>query len=177
MTRRLLVLALLASLSSCECVAIEGYPPINEVCERPSVPFASDTATTTIGTNLYTSDLDEWLTDYPEGSVERDALLRHEQVHARRQFDYQGLPGEMALWTWIARYTTDHEFMWAEEQLGYYAGIKRLQAAGRWSHERTISQADAMSSHYRTVGGKRMVSFDVARSWIQDVLQGRWAPQ
>jgi hypothetical protein len=169
--KRLLCLLLL--LTSCTTYDLGNeWSPLSTVIERPSLPFASDTATTTVGSHVYTTDLAQWLIDYPPGSVEFHALMLHEQAHARRQFRYMGLPGEMAKTAWIAQYLTDPKFRWQEEQAGFYVGIKHLQANGHWDRARTLRSAHAMSSHYND-----MVSFQEAQAWIEDVLAGRWAPE
>jgi hypothetical protein len=170
-------LALLILLAGCQSYDLGSeWSPLTKVIERPSLPFASDTATTTVGSKVYTTDLKQWLKDYPPGSVEQHALLQHEREHARRQFRYQGLPGEVAKTTWIARYLTDSSFMWQEEQAGFFLAIKHLQKKGRWTTNDTLRVAANMAKGYKTIGGKRMVSFDKAKRWIEDVLAGRWKP-
>lgn len=152
------------------------WKPLSAVVERPSLPFASDTATTTKGSHVYVVDLPGWLMEYPPGSVEFVALMRHERTHAVRQFRYEGLLGELAVAAWIARYLVDHKFMWEEEQAGFYMAIKHLQANGRWDWFRTLQVAHAMSSMYKTITGEAMVSEAEARAWIESVLNGGWTP-
>lgn len=174
---RTLTLLILALLAGCTCEPIEGHGPLNEICERVKLPWKhSDNVYTTVGTNVYTTSLERFNARHPHGSVEREALLRHEQVHARRQFDYLDLPGEMALWTWIARYTTDAKFMWQEEQHALYAGIIYLKEQGRWNQQDTFEKAEGLERSYRTVTGKKMISFSEAVEWINQVLGGQWKP-
>jgi hypothetical protein len=173
---RTLILAL-ALLAGCTCEPIEGHSPLNEICERIKLPWKhSDSVYTTVGTNIYTTSLERFNARHPHGSTQREALLRHEAVHARRQFDYQDLPGEMALWTWIARYTTDAGFMWREEQHALYAEITYLREQGQWSQFDTLEQAEALERVYRTVTGKKMVTSAEAVEWINKVLGGQWKP-
>lgn len=174
MRHALLAFALLAG---CTCQSIEGYPPLNEICERAKLPFGSNTSFTTVGTNVYTTDLEDFNRRYPVGSVQYEALMRHEQVHARRQFDYQDLPGEMALWTWVSRYLSDARFMWREEQLAYYEEIVFLQIRGYWNSQSTFDQAKALSDMYKTASGEKMITFSEAATWINKVLAGDWKPQ
>jgi hypothetical protein len=176
MTNRALLLTL-ALLAGCTCESIKGHSPLNEICERIKLPWAhSDNVYTTVGTNIYTTDLARFNVNYPHGSVEREALLRHEAVHARRQFDYQDLPGEFALWTWVMRYTTDAGFMWQEEQHALYAEITYLKGEGRWGQRDTLEQAEALERVYRTVTGKQMVTAPEAVEWMDQVLAGQWKP-
>lgn len=173
MTRALLSLILFAG---CTCQSIDGFPPLNEICERISLPYGADSVYTTVGTNIYTTNLKRFNLRYPPGSIQREALLRHEQVHAQRQFDYQDLPGEMALWTWIARYTTDAGFMWREEQQALYAEITYLHDLGLWRMEHTLAEAKSLERVYRTVTGKKMITAGDASVWIEKMLAGDWKP-
>jgi len=174
--RRLLLILLL--LAGCKTYDLgPEWKPLTTVIQRPSLPFASDSATTTMGSHVYVVNLEGWLLTYPPGSVEFVALMRHEREHARRQYRYLGLPGELALSAWIARYLTDREFMWAEEQAGFYQALKWLQAAGLWPPQRTAHVAHDMSSLYKTAAGTPMVSEAEARAWIEAALDGSWAPQ
>lgn len=141
------------------------WAPLTEVVERPRVGL-DDGTTTTVGTRILVADLRAWQRRYPEGSVERDALLRHEREHAIRQ---QG----RGLGPWLRLYLNDRDFMWAEEQRGWYLELRRLQAAGRPIVPAEIA---ARLSRYRNLAG-RMVSFRIALAWVQDVLAGRWTPE
>src|SRR5262245_37422399 len=78
--------------------------------------------TTAQGRVAYTDDLAAWKALYPEGSVMRDALLSHEQVHARRQLAY-------GLEAWIERCRREPEFRWSEEQEGWRVQITKLNRA------------------------------------------------
>jgi len=170
----------LALLTGCATYDLgDDYPPLSKIVERPSLSEigVSDTTLTTKGSHVYVGDLDKFLNENPPGTTPFIALMKHEQVHGKRQFGYLGLPGEMALTAWISRYAVDHNFMWAEEQQGYYAEIKHLDQHGMWSYTDTISTASAMSGGvYKTILGKRMVSFENAKGWIMDVLSGHWTP-
>jgi hypothetical protein len=173
-----MILVAATLLAGCQTYELDDeWSPLSKVIERPSLPYGSDTATTTIGAHVYTTDLKQWLADYPPGSVEFVALMSHEREHARRQFRYQGLAGEMAKGAWIARYLSDASFMWAEEQAGYYLSITHLAKNGHWDSSRTLRQAAAMHKHYKTILGRRMVSFEDAKAWIESVLAGRWKPE
>jgi hypothetical protein len=172
------LLAIVIALAGCQTYQLgDEWSPLSQVVERPALPFASDTATTTVGSHVYTTDLKQWLLDYPPGSVEFVALMQHEREHARRQFRYRGMAGELAKGAWIARYLSDHSFMWQEEQAGFYLAIRHLAKNGRWNSQRTLSVANAMSKAYRALDGHRMVSFADAQAWINDVLSGRWKPE
>lgn len=143
----------------------ERWRPLVEVVERPDL-LVSNTIATTLGTRVYVADLGEFKRRFPEGSPERDALLAHEREHAVRQLD-------SGLGPWLARYLNDREFMWREEQLGWFLQLRALQAAGRPLFPAVIANT---LSGYRNLEG-RMVSREDALSWIQDVLAGRWTPE
>jgi len=177
-TKPLAALALLLALSGCHRMDLEEeWRPITQVVERPPTPFTSAGTVTTYGSKLYVEDIAAFNKRYPYGSVDREALMRHEREHARRQFRYKGLPGEIALRVWTARYLTDADFMWAEEQAAGYLEITTLQKAGRWTPRDTEAEAYALSRHYKTIGGERMVSYYKAKQWILDVLSGKWKPK
>lgn len=168
---------LLVLLAGCTTQSLpDEWSPLSKLVERPSIPGVHADTVTTRGSSVYVEDLQEFDRLWPPGSVERKALLTHEREHARRQFRYEGLPGEVALNAWVARYLTDHEFMWQEEQVGWYWEIRILFKAGKWTQDDTKQIAHSMSHNYRTVMGKRMVSFAEAKAWIELVLQDRWRP-
>jgi hypothetical protein len=173
------LLALLLCLAGCNTFDIEGYPPLTKLVERPSLSIfgVHDRTLTTKGSHVYVGDLGNFLETYPPGSVEWVGKMKHEQVHGRSQFAYLGLPGEMALTAWLARYIVDVGFMWSEERAGYYVQIKHLQSYGLWPPQRTLSLAESLSNGiYKTVLGKPMASYEDALNWINAVLAGTWTP-
>lgn len=171
------LLPLILVLAGCSTYDLEPeWRPITTLVERAELPFASSSATTTVGSHVYTTDLNQWLLYHQPGSSEYRAILLHEQEHARRQFSYMGLPGELAKAAWIARYLVDAGFRWSEEQRGYYLSITTLQRAGRWSKARTASTATAMSKGYKSFR-ERMVGYSEAEAWIESVLSGQWKPE
>ena len=165
MTRAALVLVLALAGCSRDVLRLDPeWAPLVDVIERPSLVF-TDEATTTLGSRLYVADLDAWERRYPAGSVERAALLLHEQEHARRQL-------AMGLGRWLGRYLNDCAFMWAEEQRGYALQLRHLSRHGRPVN----AQAIAATLHgYRNLGG-RMVGFPEALAFVQAVLSGTWTP-
>jgi len=176
---RLVLLTLVLASVGCQVYEVTGYAPISKIVERPSLAVfnVSDSTMSTKGSHIYVGDLAEFLRDTPPGSDEFHGRMIHEQVHATRQFDYLGLPGELALASWLTRYAVDHGFMWQEEQLGYYPQIKYLLSKGRWPRARTLDLAASLSKGvYKTITGKRMVSFEEALKWIESVVSGAWSP-
>jgi len=143
----------------------ERWCPLVEVVERPDL-LATGAVATTLGTRIYVSDLDGFLERFPPGSVEQEALLLHEQAHARRQL-------ETGLGVWLARYLNDRAFMWREEHVGWFLQLRRLQAAGRPLVPAAIARTLA---GYRNFQG-RMVSHAEALAWIEAVLAGAWTPE
>jgi len=144
----------------------EKWRPLEDIRERPVVvqDWGSPTAITTVGRHAYVLDLKDWLDRHPSG-VRFDAVIRHEQEHSRRQL-------EMGTWLWIARYSYDKSFAWAEEQIGYYYQIKMLKDAGQVINVDGLAAAIA---GYKNLAGQ-IVEFEKARAWIREVLAGRWTP-
>jgi hypothetical protein len=130
------------------------WEPLTKVVER-DLPFVSDTASTTVGTVVYTADLTRWLEIYPPGSVTYQALLKHEQVHAKRQIAY-------GTSSWIAKYLTDKSFAWEEEKLGYEAQILHLRRNG--IYRPAEYWATILSEKYNG-----MVTYQEALTWAQNV--------
>ncbi len=166
----IIIAAALAALPISGCVPTSyalppEWAPLTEIVERPGFLLDSG-ATTTLGTHILVADLHAWQRRYPVGSAERDALLRHEREHAVRQ-------QARGLGPWLRLYLNDRDFMWAEEQRGWYLELRRLQAAGRPVFPAEIA---LRLTRYRNLAG-RMVSFPVALAWVQDVLAGRWTPE
>ena len=165
MTRAALLLSLLLAGCSRDVLRLEPeWAPLVEVVERPSLVLTDET-TTTLGTRLYVANLDGWERRYPEGSVEREALLLHEQEHARRQL-------AAGLGRWLGRYLNDREVMWAEEQRGYALQIRHLALRGRPVNPQGLA---ATLHDYRNLEG-RMVGYAEALAFVQAVLSGTWVP-
>lgn len=164
MSRSLVVLVFLAGCSTGVEHLDPRWAPLVEVVERPELGFA-DGASTTLGRRIYVVDLDDWRDRYPEGSVEREALLLHEQEHARRQL-------AAGLGRWLGRYLNDREFMWAEEQRGWALALRHLSRHGRPVYPDDV----ALSLHgYRNLAG-RMVGYADALVFVRAVLAGTWSP-
>ena len=165
MTR--VTLAVVLALAGCSRDVLRLEPewaPLVEVVERPGLVFTDET-TTTLGTRLYVADLGDWERRHPAGSVERAALLLHEQEHARRQL-------ATGLGRWLGRYLNDREFMWGEEQRAYALQLRHLARYGRPVNPQAIA---ATLHEYRNLEG-RMVGFAEALAFVQAVLSGTWTP-
>lgn len=145
---------LLSSCSNTHELAPE-WRPLEEIVEG-DLPFISDTATTTLGTRVFTVDLDDWLQKRPVNSDEYRALLMHERVHAQRQLD-AGLTG------WLFNYINDEDFRWEEEKLGWEQEIRYLRSRGKAKPAEYY--AVILSSKY-----DGMVSYEEALRWVREVL-------
>lgn len=176
--RKLLALVLLLGLVGCKGMdkkddALVVHPldevwrPLETVRERPRIvrDVGSDTATTTVGRHCYVRDLTEWLARVVPGSPKYLALMRHEQEHSRRQFDY-------GVFLWIARYSYDKAFALLEEKIGYYYEITERQRLGS---PMNVDATAIVLSRYENLAG-RLISFQDARAWIYEVLTGQWTP-
>ena len=140
------------------------WRPLERIAESSAWP---EGIATTIGTTVWTRDLEVLLQSYPEGP-ERDGLLLHEREHAARQ------KASGSILSWVAEYATSPEFMWAEESRGWFLQLRLLQAHGRRvSAERT---AAALSKYETIQGGRPMIGYADALKWVREVLSGRWKP-
>jgi hypothetical protein len=141
------------------------YSPLVEIRERPDFVLP-ESAITTIGTKAYVVDLADWLTRHPPDSPTYKAKLAHEHIHSSRQLK-QGVT------SWISGYLVSADFMWAEEQIGWYYEITTLQRLGL---QVNVDGVALILNGYRTAAGSPMVSFPEAKTWVIDVLDGRWKP-
>jgi len=144
------------------------YSPLKHIRERPAVVSGlgvPKSAAATIGESVYVHDLKKLLSEKPPGTVKYDALLRHEQEHAKRQKD-------RGVFLWVCRYTYDRKFMWKEEQIGWYYTITLLRKGGL---QINVDATATVLKGYRNLAG-RMVSFAEAKAWVIDVLNGKWTP-
>jgi len=135
------------------------WAPLSSVEEGKDKLF-TEGMITTIGHHCYVTSMKDWLAAYPEGSVEREALLRHEQVHAKRELA-AGLP------IWLTQYITDKNFRWYEEQLGFEQEIRYLVKNGRLFN--IANFAAGVSREYESLGGQ-MCNHQEAVDWATQLL-------
>ena len=176
---RNLVLLAIISLFSAGCTTIdnkdgsvlllpETYRPLEQIKERGllmGLVITGDNTTTTIGNTAYVEDLEKWLEQRPVGGLLFRAVMRHEQEHSKRQFDY-------GVKAWLARYVTDKAFAWKEEQIGWYYSLTILKQGGALINVDGVARA--LAGYTITTGS--IVDEDTARQWVLDVLAGRWTP-
>lgn len=166
MTHRYALLFLvLLSLTGCKFKTFDldnKWKPLRTISERPGI-LAKDTISTTIGSTLYVEDLDQWFERNPLGSQRFVGLMKHEQEHSKRQ-------SKKGVFKWLSKYLRNRDFMWNEEQRGYY-----LQFTSPGYHYNVKSRARILSN-YKNISG-RMVSYEDALQWILDVRAGRWKPK
>lgn len=141
------------------------WRPLERIQERLPLPGMSGTATT-IAPVVYVQDLPAFLRRNPPGTPVFEALMTHEQLHARRQVAAGVDP-------WVQRYLQDTAFMWDEEQRGWYVQMIALQRAGLRLDVKAVARQLA---GYRNLAGV-MVSEAEAEKWALDVVQGRWQPK
>jgi len=159
------IILLVAGCSAPESFDLEPeWLPLKHLVERPDM-LAASTVVFTVGENAYVEDIDRWLAEHPVGSGVYRAILRHEQEHSSRQLD-------MGVYAWLARYMLDVGFMRDEELRGWYWQIKVLG-----QHGITIDPGGIARNlhHYWNAGGK-MIGYDEALQWVQDVQAGNWHP-
>lgn len=161
----LIALVIVAGCSFKHVTLESRWAPLERIQERPKIPGLSNTAITTIYPRAYVVDLDKWLLKHPIGSPRFDAIMRHEQEHAKRQKAH-------GVFSWIAKYLYDKDFAYTEEQLGWYWEIITLRQRGQ---QVNVDGVAAVLSKYKNLTGS-LVSFTEAKKWVQDVLSGRWKP-
>lgn len=142
--------------------------PLEQLVERPGVPFVGDGVLTTTGPTVWVKDLEEFLKEWPPGSVNFEAVMLHEQAHAVRQGD---LPGRLS---WEASYLTDSSFRWKEEKIGWWFEIRHQVENGQEVYVANL--AGTLSDKYKTPNGTGMVEYEEAVEWINEVIAGRWYP-
>jgi len=144
------------------------WRPLEKIRERGNIlntVIQSDTAITTVGTSAYVKDLTKWLDKHPPNSLMFNAIMRHEQEHAKRQLDY-------GLYTWIAKYSYDRNFALEEELIGWYYQVTTLSNMGQ---QINVDAVAAILAGYRNLTGK-LITFEEAQNWVRDVLAGHWIP-
>lgn len=135
------------------------WRPLERVVEAGD-RLLSRGVTVTLGKDACVADLDKWARLYPEGSIQRRAVLLHERCHAQRQLDAGLAP-------WLARYVADAAFRWREERLGWEQEVATLVRAGVRVDVEALSQI--LADDY-VFFGARMVSRDEARAWLDEVI-------
>jgi hypothetical protein len=164
--QKLLTILSLFLLVGCNSFDLdEKWHPLEKIVERPNVVYGYSGFSTTVGTNVYKSDLDAFWEKNPPGTLRFDALMYHEQVHSKRQL-------KVGLYDWLALYLYDKKFMWAEEQLGWYTTIQFYRQRGMQVYPPAIASS---LSKYGNLSG-RMVTLEDALNWVNSVLTGQWKP-
>lgn len=161
---RILILLILIIMCGCNQPTLKldsKWEPLKQIKEAPH-EFITEEMTVTIDDTCYVYNLREWIKNQPIGSIENDALLYHEQLHAQRQLDY---PGTIVIW--LFRYITSPDFRWQEEQLSYEVEIRYLQNHGLRIDVNNL--AVIMSHKYKTFGGQ-MISYSDAVKWINALI-------
>jgi hypothetical protein len=164
MRTMILLMALLVTGCSLPVHDVEDvYHPLKRIKQSPLRPGSW---ITTIGTTARVGNLEDWLKKHPPGSPIYHAILMHEREHTVRQLAY-------GLQDWLGRYLTEIDFMWDEESRGWYIQIQQYRQRGLQPYPEGIAK---LLSSYRNFAG-RMISYEDALKWVQDVLAGRWHPE
>lgn len=142
------------------------WAPLIKV-QQTTDKLVADKTTTTIGDTCYCNDLKQWLQDYQPGTVEYEAVLSHERVHAQRQGSFDGQAE-----AWLTKYALDVNFRWAEEKLGWTEEITRLVQGGRSVNPQEV--ASWLNQNYDGPVGGRMVSYEDALAFVQATMNAAW---
>lgn len=161
---RILVRILFITIFLSGCGSVEElddrWAPLKAVKESS---IQSPDVVTTLVPYVVVSDLDGWQDTYPIGSLQREAILRHERVHAFRQLKY-------GLAKYLIKYVNDPEFRWREEQLANYVEFMYMRERGFKMDVERKARFLSGSTYLN------MVSYDEAIQWFKDVESGAWKP-
>ena len=162
----LVVLALLlAPFTGCKSVGVPTYfEPVTHLKERT---FGDGAYVTTLHTSVWMNDIDDFLKRAPVGSYSYNAVLTHERVHSIRM-------GNLFSTGWfVLCYSLSTDFMWEEEQLGWYFEFMYRKQRGIL---KPIDYVARTLSNYSNLFGK-MVSYSDALVWVEAVYAGNWKPK
>ncbi len=143
----------------------EKWLPLEEIQERGAIlgtAIKGGSIITTVGHIAYVENIEEWIARHPPESIAFEAIMTHEQVHARRQL-------RTGLYKWITRYLVDKKFALAEEKLGYYHQMKLDMTL----QPETVAK---FLSTYKISTGS-IVSYADALAWARDARSGKWKPE
>jgi hypothetical protein len=139
------------------------FSPLEDIVERT---IGSDDFVTTFHNDVYVDNIESFLERKPEGSPQYNATMIHERIHSIRM-------GNIFSTLWFSLvYLFDTDFMWEEEQIGWYFQLKYMQKKGIL---KPVEATAAVLSKYENLVGN-MVSYNDALAWVRDVLAGRWEP-
>lgn len=160
---RAVLLSLALLLAGCNGAVLELDPrwhPLERIKESSLWP---EGVATTIGDTVWTRSISALKAGHP--GPEWEALLLHEQEHAKRQ-------AEAGLLIWLAQYGRDPDFMWLEESRAWAIELDYLRRHG--VDRRPEAVAEALSSYKTLIGNHRMIGYVDALKWARDVQAGRW---
>jgi len=170
MNAKLLAALILFAICATGCVGksvdlAPEFAPLEHLRESKVIAAGmNDSGVRTIGETAYVLDIGKFMARNPEPVF--TGMMRHERVHTIRQ-------KKAGITKWLVKYGTDPDFMREEEYLGWYEHITYLRSKGVGIN---VDQVAKILSGYKTILGKRMVSFDKARAWAVAVLNGTWKP-
>ena len=130
---------------------------------------------TTVGDTVYVADAEKWVQLNPPGSLNFDAVMTHERVHAIEQ-------KKAGLASWLSRYLTDKNFMWRQEQIAEYAELQLRIERGQITNNSTDTitrvwietRVKSYLKYWNAQG--RMATEDQIRTFLIDAIEGRWTP-
>ena len=159
-----LVVGMTLLTAGCKTKSIPAhFAPLEQLVERP---FGDNSFVTTLHTNVWVSDIDDYLKRHPEGSYSYNATMIHERIHSIRM-------GNVFTTVWFTlQYLFNTDFMWSEEQLGWYFDIQYKRSKG------ILKQAEyyaiVLAGYSNTTG--KMITYNKALLWVRDVFSGNWKP-
>jgi hypothetical protein len=161
-----LILVLVVLAAGCRSTELSPeWRPLEKIQESWTMSVGLSTGgCRTVDDTIYVRNLSVFLKKNPEPKL--SCVLAHEKVHAERQRDY-------GLSQWVWRYLHDTDFMWAEEQIGWYRQLQEYKRFGLWV--RDLSPLADSLSRYRNLSGP-MVSRTRALAWLKEVMAGTWTP-
>jgi hypothetical protein len=172
LSKAIFTATIILTLAGCTTQALpESWDPLTTLVERGDLPGVGDTVVTTVSPNLYVRDIDDFLERYPEGSVQHEALRRHEVEHAKEQEEFvgdaTGIKRQIRMSIWLKRYLTDKKFRLEVEKRGYKAEILYERSRGVY----VPPEVYALILSGKTYGN--MISYEEALEWVRKVYRGQ----
>ena len=140
------------------------FAPLETLVERP---WGDNQFLTTLHTSVWVSDIEDYLKRSPEGSYGYNSTMIHERIHSIRMGNI------FSTGVFVLQYGFNTDFMWEEEQLGWYFDLKYKQKKGILKQPEYYA---LVLAKYKNLTGK-MVTYIDALAWVKDVLYGGWQPK
>lgn len=147
--------------------AVEGLSHLTGIRYRSSFFdsfMPNSTTVMTVGENIFVNK-EYWEERFDPNSVQDQALMIHENEHAKRQFD-------MGVEIWLWRYIFSKSFRWQEEQAGIEAEWRWLYVTQGYTPPEGVGRAFFINrySDFLVESYQGMVSKEEAMEWLVELF-------